>query len=369
MSELIKIIDDNVDVIVQELRDIFSTLTGRVISDSDPEMSLLYSFAYRTAKDRSDTNHAFRQTLLRYSEGSALEEKGYPFDVYRLEPAKAVTEFEYTLTVGHPGVLIPKGNRVKTEDGKFVFQTIEDTNVSAGVTAVQIGAECLQSGKGANDYAIGKINVILDPLAYLESVENIAISEGGSDEETDEELRERIRLASSKFSVAGPDDAYIFFAKSAHPDIVDVQIDNNDQSGEVHIYVLLKDGGLPGQSILDLVETVCTPKKVRPMNDIVSVHAPTQLDFSIDFDIILRKEADPATLTNAIARVNAFVEARKEKLGVDVKREQIKGVVMSDLDNIYDIILKAPTADIVASKSQYTNCLSVIGFVKAIADE
>jgi hypothetical protein len=46
----------------------------------------------------------------------------------------------------------------------------------------------------------------------------------GTDDETDEELRERIRLAPSQFSVAGPTGAYKFFAKSAHPSIVDVSV-------------------------------------------------------------------------------------------------------------------------------------------------
>ena len=48
------------------------------------------------------------------------------------------------------------------------------------------------AGKVGNGYAIGTINKILDPLAFVSTVENIDVTGGGSDVESDEQLRERI---------------------------------------------------------------------------------------------------------------------------------------------------------------------------------
>jgi phage-related baseplate assembly protein len=39
--------------------------------------------------------------------------------------------------------------------------------------------------------------------------------------EADEDLRQRIVLAPESFSVAGPELAYVFHARSAHPDVLD----------------------------------------------------------------------------------------------------------------------------------------------------
>ncbi|MFD2089923.1 baseplate J/gp47 family protein [Brevibacillus brevis] len=50
----------------------------------------------------------------------------------------------------------------------------------------------------------GKLNQLVDPLPFVQSVSNVTESGGGADEEDDDSYAERIRQAPESFSVAGP---------------------------------------------------------------------------------------------------------------------------------------------------------------------
>ena len=66
--------------------------------------------------------------------------------------------------------------------------------------------------------------MLVDPVAYVEKVENITVSEGGADLEQDESLAERVYLAPSSWSTAGPDDAYEYWVRTFDPAISDVSV-------------------------------------------------------------------------------------------------------------------------------------------------
>ena len=70
-------------------------------------------------------------------------------------------------------------------------------------------ALCTENGVGGNELLPGQVNVLVDLIPYVESVSNTTKTSGGADLESDESLAERIFLAPSGYSVAGPDDAYI----------------------------------------------------------------------------------------------------------------------------------------------------------------
>ena len=67
----------------------------------------------------------------------------------------------------------------------------------------------------------------MDLQPYVASVANLDATHGGDDGEPytpegDDRLRERIRLAPNALSVAGPEQAYVYWAMTADPDIADV---------------------------------------------------------------------------------------------------------------------------------------------------
>ena len=90
-------------------------------------------------------------------------------------------------------IIIPAGTVVATADSEPLrFCTIEDEEITAGNTLVSVYAEAEVAGSAGN-IAIGKAVVPVSVPAEIESVSNRDAYVGGEDEETDSELRERIR--------------------------------------------------------------------------------------------------------------------------------------------------------------------------------
>lgn len=84
-----------------------------------------------------------------------------------------------------------------------IFRTVDDAVIAPTTMTIELAVLADVAGKVGNGYAIGTINKILDPLAFVSTVENIDVTGGGSDVESDEQLRERIKLAPSQYSSAG----------------------------------------------------------------------------------------------------------------------------------------------------------------------
>ncbi|MFQ8778360.1 MAG: baseplate J/gp47 family protein [Roseburia sp.] len=89
------------------------------------------------------------------------------------------------------------------------FYTMEDAEIPAGEAYVDVQIKCASTGEATNAYNAGEINQMMAPIAYIGSVANVSKTEGGSDAESDEDLAERIYLAPSEYSTAGPEDAYV----------------------------------------------------------------------------------------------------------------------------------------------------------------
>lgn len=219
---------------------------------------------------KNSINDAARQNLLRYARGPQLDALGERYDTPRLPAQKAVVTLEWTLSSAQPNpVTIAKGKRA-TPDGQFFFATVEDLVIPAGNLSGTVKAEATVAGANHNGFVPGQISTIVDPTPFVASVANIDTSSGGADEEPDDDgvniwsgYRERIRLAPTKVSTAGPEDAYKYWAKTASQDIVDVAVLSPDP-GEIKIIVLMKNGESPSQPILDAVMAACSDKKRRP---------------------------------------------------------------------------------------------------------
>jgi phage-related baseplate assembly protein len=174
---------------------------------------------------------------------------------------------------------------------------------------VDVEAESTEGGEKYNGYAPGQIKLLVDPIPYVSSVQNIDTSSGGSDGETDDAFRERQRLAPASFSVAGPEDAYRFFAKSADVNIIDVAI-ISPAPNEIEIYPLMKGGELPNQDVLEKVMAEVSPRGRRPLNDLVNVLAPTEVTYEINltYYISSEKSAEEATIRAAIEGPNGAAD-------------------------------------------------------------
>lgn len=351
-------------VIIAECKAYYESLTGKPLEPAQAETLILNVFAYREVTTRNAIQAAAEQNLVDFSRAPMLDYLGRLVGVNRLAASPAEAQFQFSLISGHGAITIPQGIRIGSTDGLLVFLTKEARTVQVSDTVVTIPAACSAPGKGANGIPAATSWVLLDPLAYVDAVNNITITAGGADEETDDELRARIKLAPSAFSTAGPKGAYIFHAKSAHPSIIDVGV-TSLTPGTVNIYPLVEGGGTPSAEVIDAVYIACNADKVRPLSDTVVVAAPTKITYDISVNLTLLNESDETTIAGIVTdALNAYAVEGRNKLGQDRMRAQI--IALCQIKGVYNTVVTSPAADIVVSETSFAECgtvsVNVTGF-------
>jgi phage-related baseplate assembly protein len=159
----------------------------------------------------------------------------------------------------------------------------------------------------------------LDDLAV--TVANITPTQGGLDLESDDRFRSRIKIASNKFSSAGPRAAYEYFTKSVRQDIVTVGI-HSPSPGSVHIYPLL-ESGLPDQKLLVKVFEALNSASVRPLTDELEVISPTQIDYSVTMHLKLVKNASQSAVFLQVEKaLKAYAHTLQRTLGRELVASQ-----------------------------------------------
>lgn len=278
---MIKFIDENINNIEIALKEGYEEIMGVTIKDGDPINDFIGWVTYIFTIVKNDINYTGRMNLLRYSE--------------------------------------------KVAAGNLYFEADESIELKIGEREVSGTVTCLTPGIIGNDLQVGEINTVVDDIPFLLSVTNTSISNGGVNQESDENLRVRIQLRPTAFSTAGPIAAYKYHVLTAHQDIIDVHIYTPEESpGVVKVIPLLKNGVIPERSILEIVEKRLQDDSVRPFTDKVEVFAPTSTPYNINLKWWLSKENDVSTVTQNIN--NAVLEYRawqKEKLGRDINPNKL----------------------------------------------
>jgi phage-related baseplate assembly protein len=309
----------------------YEGISGRKLAPGDPVRLFLQAVAAIIAQQRVLIDYAAKQNLLHYAAGPFLDHLGALVGVERLPAQAAKTMLRFTLSAPQlQAVTIPAGTRA-TSDGKLFFATTAATTVRAGTTEIDVVAECTTAGVSGNGWQPGQINKLVDPLPWIKSVTNITTSSGGADVESDDAFRERIRQAPEGFAVAGPSEAYKYWARMAHQSIIDVSV-TSPAPGKVEIRPLLQGGLIPSQEILDAVTSVCNDKRVRPLTDQVVVLAPEVVYYNIELTYYIA-QANAAIVTSiqeAVNKaVNDYVTWQKAKLGRDINPSELIARVMA----------------------------------------
>lgn len=349
MSEEINFVEVDSREILNKLISDFEAALGETFYPGDERRIFIEQEAQVIVALYNSLNDIGRQNLLRYARGEVLDAIGERTDTPRLPAQKAKVTLRFTLSDAQPtAVTIPAGTRA-TPDGKLYFATIKDLIIASGETYGDVQAESTEAGDRFNGFTPGQINQIVDPVAFVASVANTDTSSGGADIEADDDginvwsgYRGRIRDSVNKYSTAGPEDAYVYWAKTADANIQDVKV-TSPAAGQVKITVLMKDGEPPTQTVLDKVLEVCSNKKVRPLTDLVTTAAPAQETYNIIFTYYISQDnaAQEAQIKEAIEGQNGAVDQYKawqnSKLGRSINPDYLRQLVLNAGANRIDI--------------------------------
>lgn len=347
--------------------------------------------SYNTVEDCA------HQKSLRFARGEVLDALGERLGVTRLAgaPAKCTLRFTASEAQENP-IRIPKWTKA-TADSDVYFATDQDATIPPGDLTVEVPATATAPGSMGNGYPPATVSTLVDLIAYIDAVENVNETAGGDDGELyteagDDRFRERIRIAPSHLSVAGPEKAYIYWAKTADAGIADVAaisetetyqkeltvengkvymggdlllpngltVNDKDEGfsytyedslltitldeplsqeetvtvklrhkmdGRVRIVPLMDGGEIPDEIVLQKVADAVNAKDVRPMTDVVTVEAPTRVEFGIAATYWTTPENESATydtIEGAGGAIERFVADQTTVLGRDINPDVLK---------------------------------------------
>ena len=284
-----------------------------------------------------------KQSILRYARDNILDAIGEQYDCIRLDAQAAKTVLEFSLnTVYSADIYIPKGTRVATDDGHY-FATDTDAVISSGKTSTQVEASATSGGSEWNGYLVGSVNIMVDLISYVDSATNVTITNHGSDREADDAYRERIRLSLSKFSTAGPKNAWKYWALTADSNISDAYVDLISPNN-VQITIIMNDGNKADDKIISKVLEVVSADDIKPLGDYVTVVSAEEVMYDINVKYYVSSEneayavkaieSEKYTDTSGIERIGAIEKYRlwqDTTISRDINPDKLKALIMNPL--------------------------------------
>lgn len=356
---------------------------GFRLADAAPERLIQLTEAAALTQIATDIDKTGKGNLLFFADEETIEHIGslYGDRGKRLQASYSLTTIRYTLSVVRTvRTIIAQGSRT-TADNKIFFATKYAVEIPAGAMYVDVEAQCMTAGTEGMGFDIGEISNMVDVPAFVASATNITPTSGGTDKEDIEAYRARLQLLPESFSVAGPDGAYEFWARTANPGISDTKVwmpdlnleafaeflepwgiteagdfyealfnyfrESGTGPGNVNIAVLMKDGELPSPEVKEQVLETLSDKRVRPLTDFVHVQSPEPVEYGIRAKYWIR--TGDATMAQSIIdnvnmAVNKYIAWQKEILGRDINPSFLHQLIMEC--GVKWVIIEEPTPKI-----------------------
>lgn len=324
----VEFISADIDVIlnemIEEYEDAYYQQTGisKKLYPGDPIRIFLYTQALREFLLREAINENFKQNLLAYATNENLDHFAARYGIERFEESFALMTVRFTLSTEIPAI-IPAGTRMVIDS--IYFETANDAIINSGQVSQDIVAVCQIPGTVGNDIPAGSVMTIVDPLPFVISAVSTEKSIGGTDRESDEELRERVYSTPETLSVAGPEQAYISLTENYSNAVLHAGA-RQISPGVVEITTLLQGGELPNEAFLSELNDYLSDGRRRPLTDKVIVRAPEEVLYNLDLTYYLLKEqaGQAGELTAAVnLAVENFIKWQKSKLGRDINPSEL----------------------------------------------
>lgn len=314
---------------IADYQEEYSTRTGEecVLYPANPRRLELGVIAGQIYQVYEYASYLFKQNFIRYMEDDVLWNWGANLGFRESNEAAAGCTLEFSVNeILDFDVEIPAGTRATAGDNVF-FATEQDILIPAGSLDVTVRAYCMTAGSMGNGYVPGQINLLADPVLYVSGVRNIDLSSGGSDEYSGDELREKIFLFPSTYSVAGPEDAYVYYVKLYSEDIISVKAITDKENAIVKIYIMLSEGKIPDSAFCKGVLQYLTEMKQFPDTDKIEVYPPEIVEYELKATYYIsssNKDTEKTIRESVESTAQAYVETQYENLGFDINPDIFK---------------------------------------------
>ena len=185
---------------------------------------------------------------------------------------------------------------------------------------------------------------------------------GGSDEETDDAYRDRIRTSGASLSVAGPPNAYKYWAMEADSTVADAAV-GSPSPGVVLITPICYGGEIPDESILAKVLEKCSADDIRPLTDLVKVQAPSVETYDIELKYYTT-EADESACVETIegdgGAIDKYVYWQGSALNRDINPDYLRKLILAP--NWSDDAVGAVRVEVISPTFKELNSTTVAKF-------
>lgn len=351
-------VDELKKTAIEEYNAAYKEITGKAASITDEEKAILYTAAQIFYQLAETANEKGKQNLLKYARGDFLDNLALSKGLTRRAAEKAVVQITFNLSSARSSVIaIPAGTRVTNAAAKSFFATDEYSEIAPGETSITIQCTATEGGADKNNFAVGELNILVDPIAYVGSVTNKEQPTGGADKEKDQAFAERIFNARYEHSTAGSEKAYKYYIKS-YSSLIDDVVIQNPSAANIVAYILMKNRANATEGfIAGLTEYIKDPD-IKPLTDNIEIKNVERVDYTINVSYKVYS-SNIATLTDIQTAVAAAVEEYKawqcEKIGRDIDAQKLLSLLRAA--GAVKITITTPEDKTVAG-TQISNCTS-----------
>ena len=313
---------ESYDEILTRMKEHYTQLSGFEPENESDIMLRLRVLAGEIFKESAYADYILRQMFPTTAEGRFLEEHAAQRNITRKAATKSVGSVTFsTEAEEHGEILVPAGTVVCTTGDMKRFVTDEDGVISASGSTVTVP---VTSAEGGSAYNVGArtIGIIVTPVLGIDGVTNSARISGGSDAETDERLRERIKDSFVNIS-NGTNSAYYCSAAMSVDGVYSASAVGRGRGvGTVDLYVSGRGEALPYEKRREIENLM---REARELNVDVRVINPNSVrcDLYIKLSVAAGYDFD-----DTASRVQTAVTDYINSLGIG------KDVLLCDIGEI-----------------------------------
>ncbi|KWE66088.1 baseplate assembly protein [Burkholderia ubonensis] len=211
----------------------------------------------------------------------------------------------------------------------------------------------------------------LEHLAALFDVERLMVSPGDPEKgidpvyEDDDNLRERVQLAPRGFSVAGPDEAYVFHARAADGRVLSAAA-NSPEPCVMVVTILSREGdGTASDELVDIVRKAL--ERVRPQTDEVIVQSAKIVRYTIRATLRFFSGPDRAIALAEANKRTAKFSTDMHRIGMEVTVDGLHAAMR--VAGVQKVLLDTPTGGVAVTGEQAPYCTGIELVDGGVADE
>lgn len=325
--------------IYREMVEIFAQRTGLDVGADGDLAVRFYAVAAQIHGLYMQAAWTEKQCFPQTAGGEYLDHHAALRGLERKKAARAEGSLRFSVKeAAQDAITIPAGTVCMTA-GLVRFETLEEGRLEAGALAVEVPAAAVETGSAGNAAAGTVVQMAVAPVGIAACTNPEAFA-GGSDDESDEELRTRVMETYRRLSNGANAAFYKKKAMSFDEVVSAVVLPRARGVGTVDVVITSREG-VPDEELLEQVRSCFD--EVREIAVDVTVLKPETQTVDVSVSVKAAENYDSQTvLEQAAQALSGYFDGTR--LGKDVLRAEL-GAAVYAVEGVENYVLSAPAAD------------------------